>query len=535
MITSPHVRWMGIGDHTILLAAGVRDGLMSTSSWLAAFDISLFVSDFREGPCLSNSTFGFASFPAPVWFRPSAQQELLARLASTIVRRVRYFPDEPVACLKRVEDLLLSAILPQKGPYIFVNDPPAASGRISRSRAWELVFLELSTLDGTRRPLRDLHVMLVNVLCMVARNEFPLTIPPRWLAGFFEILNRVVSLQMSANNWSLEASPDMDPDCKAYIAAASKNIENGQRRSRRQWVKFRAQEEETLLDVSGRPLRRPEEDEVVPPVPAGLAEHRPCLWVALRCISTPKRERDANEDPSDEEMDVPEPKRRPSTMEYGGPYGTAVIPPRSCRCSLDRIARNPLRGYPTATALYGLEPGPTLLQHPVFVTNHTAGRDPSRPFSRGEDDPATLAMQAIGARRVPAEEIEMRTWKAELRRIEITHPFTSDSDAFHVYALPERRVANGEALHTWSYGARLGPHASGQWSNLVEGSKQPALPPFLQKSIGANSFRSCRPIGKSDYHAASTRMRVWAGRCTPTIPPKFRRDIARGRRIFCRA
>ena len=83
-----------------------------------------------------------------VWLRefsragmpPPAQQELLARLASAIDRRARYFPDEPTAYLARVEDLLLWALRPQKGLYIFANDPPAASERISRCRAWELVY-----------------------------------------------------------------------------------------------------------------------------------------------------------------------------------------------------------------------------------------------------------------------------------------------------------------------------------------------------------------------------------------------------------
>ena len=152
----------------------------------------------------------------------SAPQELPARLAATIDCRARYFPDEPMAYLARVKDLLLSALLPQKGPYLLVSDPPAASERISRCRAWELVYLELSMLDGSRRPLRDLHMVLVGVICIVARNESPLTIPPRWLASLFEVLSRVVPLQMADNKWSVEASPDMDLDCQAYTGWSTK-------------------------------------------------------------------------------------------------------------------------------------------------------------------------------------------------------------------------------------------------------------------------------------------------------------------------
>ena len=65
-------------------------------------------------------------------------------------------------------------------------------------------------------------------------------------------------------------------------------------------------------------------------------------------------------------MGDPVPKRRPSVTEYEGQYGTAVIPQMGRRYSLGRIARNPLRGYPPAMALYGMEPDSTLLQHPVF-------------------------------------------------------------------------------------------------------------------------------------------------------------------------
>ena len=126
------------------------------------------------------------------------------------------------------------------------------------------------------------------------------------------MVSRVAPLEVSANNWSLEASPDMDPDCQAYIAAVAKNIENDQRRCRRQWFKFRSQEEGALLDDSGIPLRCPEEDEVVPPVPVGLAAHRPCLWVPPPCISTPKRGRDENAASSDAGSETPVPKRRPS-------------------------------------------------------------------------------------------------------------------------------------------------------------------------------------------------------------------------------
>ena len=106
----------------------------------------------------------------------------------------------------------------------------------------------------------------------------------------------------------------------------------------------------------------------------------------------------------------------------------------------------------------------------------------SRPFNRGDQDPAILAIEAIGAKRVLAEKIQMCTWNEDLQRIGITFPFKSRPELFHAYELPTRRVADGAANHSWAYGTRLGPRATGQWSNLVEGSKQPPLPAALHKT-----------------------------------------------------
>ena len=50
-----------------------------------------------------------------------------------------------------------------------------------------------------------------------------------------------------------------------------------------------------------------------------------------------------------------------------------------------------------------------------------------------------------------------------------------------MYRLPPRRVADGATKHTWSFGTRLGPNATGQWSNMVVGSEQPSVPPALRK------------------------------------------------------
>ena len=186
--------------------------------------------------------------PAP------AQQELLQRLAWAIDRRTRYFPGPSLAFVERMKDLPLSAFLAQKSPLTIANAPDGASEIFPRSRDWELAFSGLSMLDAVCSPLRALHSMPVDIFCMMARGDFPLTIPPRWLGELFEMVNRAVSLKMQANNWFLEASPGMGNDCQAYISVLAQNIENDQRRSRRQWFQFRVQEDEPVLGDTGRPL-----------------------------------------------------------------------------------------------------------------------------------------------------------------------------------------------------------------------------------------------------------------------------------------
>ena len=79
-----------------------------------------------------------AGLPAP------AQQELLRRLAWAIDCRTKYFPDPPLAYVERMKELLLSTSLPQRGPIVIEKAPNEASEGLSRSRAWELAYLELS-------------------------------------------------------------------------------------------------------------------------------------------------------------------------------------------------------------------------------------------------------------------------------------------------------------------------------------------------------------------------------------------------------
>ena len=136
---------------------------------------------------------------------------------------------------------------------------------------------------------------------------------------------------------------------------------------------------------------------------------------------------------------------------------------------------------------------------PAFAAPREAGRDKDRPFIPGGRGPAALALELVGAQRVSAEEIEMRTWGAGARRIEVKRPFTSRSAS-------SAPCSGWGAKHGWSYGAGLGRNATGQWSNMAEGSTQPPLPPALRKVNWREFLQILQTIGRSDYHAARTRM-----------------------------
>ena len=154
--------------------------------------------------------------------------------------------------------------------------------------------------------------------------------------------------------------------------------------------------------------------------------------------------------------DVPEAKRRLSGTHYEGQYGNAPLTQSGQRYSLDTINRNPLRGNPPETVLYGVETDSALLTDPAFTARREAGSDINRPFLRGGRDPATLALEAVGATRVPAGEIAMCIWDAGAQRLEVTRPFRGRPKMFHVYKIPHRRVAAGATKHSWSFGNRVG-------------------------------------------------------------------------------
>ena len=403
--------------------------------------------------------------------------------------------DGPLEYVDRVRKFLMRALCPQMGPLFLSLDPKYPPERISRSECWQMVRLELSLLEGPPRPVEDLHIVISDVITIMTRNEFPLTVPPRWLIDLFGILERAVALKMEKNRWHIRPSVPLDTAGQAFVEAILKNVDNDRRRSQRQHVSLSVGDQEVLKDTSGQVLLPPEEDPIIPKIPPTfLWGHRPHLWREIPRVDTPKRVR-TDADPSEGDAEIPSrpPKRRVSAKSTSNtgldapsdlslpdvvapaqtqpplqlipasqvtPYGTSSRTTPMLRYSLSEIMNNPLRRYPTPMALYGTETDGALLAHPVFSINFGGVKDKDT-FKRGGSDPAMCVQRAINAERVPGASVEFCSWNDNSTQPAIFCRFTDQKDIFHVSKLPQRRAAAGRLLHSWSYGIRLGDGASG--------------------------------------------------------------------------
>ena len=221
------------------------------------------------------------------------QQEVLASLSNAAETRARYFPSAPAPYLGRVRQFLATAFPPQKGPLFLSVDRSYLPERLSRSQCWQIVRLELSLLDRTCRPVDGRHIVISEVTEFITRNEFVLTVPPRWLVELFSVPERAAALKMETSRWSLRPSAPLGAEGQAFLEAILKNVEDDKRRSQRQHCPPLAGDTETLADSPGQPLLPPEEDPPIPPLPASLPlGHRPRLWIANPRADTPMRGRD---------------------------------------------------------------------------------------------------------------------------------------------------------------------------------------------------------------------------------------------------
>ena len=153
------------------------------------------------------------------------QKAFLASLSNAVDMRARYFPMDPLEYVDRVRKFLTHAFLPQLGPLLLSLGPKYPPERISRSECWQMVHLELSLLDGTHRPVEELHIVISDVITVMTRNEFPLHVAPRWLIDLFSVLERVVALKMEKNRWSIRPSVPMDTAGQAFVEAILKDVD----------------------------------------------------------------------------------------------------------------------------------------------------------------------------------------------------------------------------------------------------------------------------------------------------------------------
>ena len=109
----------------------------------------------------------------------------------------------------------------------------------------------------------------------MAKNEFPLSAPPRGVAELFTVLSRIVKLKLKSRNLTMAPPTNLDVEIRTYVELVLDNLENDAIRASRQRGNFRANDDEVALDSKGNLLACPGADRVIPPVPSGLALRRP--------------------------------------------------------------------------------------------------------------------------------------------------------------------------------------------------------------------------------------------------------------------
>ena len=254
------------------------------------------------------------------------------------------------------------------------------------------------------------------------------------------------------------------------------NLGNDAIRASRQWSNFRSNGDKIVLGSKGNSLVCLGADRAIPPVPSGLALRRPRFWLELPPTgATSKRRRDSVSEDSDTITDLLAPNR-PATLESSSRddilrrfRGSAVHADFPRNSSGDAL-KNLLRGYSGPIVLYGADTDPALLQDPVFSKRRDLGRNPDGTFLRGHNDPAFVALKAAGSARVPKETIYMRTRDDSRDVMDAVFPSADDKHHFHIFAIPERRAADGPTLQSWAFGILLGPKAVGTWGSRAEGA-----------------------------------------------------------------
>ena len=219
------------------------------------------------------------------------RQDLLRQLPQRLDRASRYFPEVPEGYISRVRELLLSALFPQQGPLL-LSLSPGETEQLSRAQAWEILRSELHALNGAGKPSDELHELLVDIVSMLSKNEFPLPARPRWAVDLFGWVHSGVALKMQACNLTLTIPTTVSDVGRAFTSAVLRNLGKYKRRWIRQWHKIGSNDEEEVLDDQGEALIPPGGDHLVPLCPTELAAHKLQLYLDLpTSLGTPKRER----------------------------------------------------------------------------------------------------------------------------------------------------------------------------------------------------------------------------------------------------
>ena len=106
--------------------------------------------------------------------------------------------------------------------------------------------------------------------------------------------------------------------------------------------------------------------------------------------------------------------------------------------------------------------------------------------------------------------------------LDAVFPLAEDEHHFHIFATPERRVADGPTFHGWALGARLGPKAAGTWGSHAEGAVQPTLPPALREV-------NYRELSRSEL----SRSRFWKRPTEVGLSCPTNADASLGWTVYC--
>ena len=87
---------------------------------------------------------------------------------------------------------------------------------------------------------------MIEVITLMARNEFPPSAPPRWAAELFWALSHIVKLKLQPRNLSIVPPTNLDVGCQTYVELVLGNLENGAIRASRQWSNFRPNDDEIV-------------------------------------------------------------------------------------------------------------------------------------------------------------------------------------------------------------------------------------------------------------------------------------------------